>query len=118
METKSLCTATFPVYDKMWRKPLTSIRDANLSRYTACWRLGGGGGGIAPTLLLRLYKWVSVQYHAPAALYPRERAPGNQCIGGWVSPRASLEAEVRGKMSASVGDRNSVGQSVVRLYIY
>jgi hypothetical protein len=25
------------------------------------------------------------------SLYPRERAPGTHCIGGWVDPRAGLD---------------------------
>jgi hypothetical protein len=54
--------------------------------------------GIAPTLSYpRHQKGVSDQYHVPAALYPRERAPGTHCTGGWVVPRAGLDAEVRGK---------------------
>jgi hypothetical protein len=32
------------------------------------------------------------------ALPPGERAPGTHCIGGWVGPRAGLDAEVRGKI--------------------
>jgi hypothetical protein len=27
----------------------------------------------------------------PRPLYPRERAPGTNCIGGWVDPRAGLD---------------------------
>jgi len=34
---------------------------------------------------------VSGQQHAPTALYPRER-PGTHCTGGWVGPRAGLDA--------------------------
>jgi hypothetical protein len=34
---------------------------------------------------------VSSQLHAPAALYPGERAPGTQWRGGWVDPRAGLD---------------------------
>jgi hypothetical protein len=41
---------------------------------------------------------VSGQHHAPAALYPGERAPGTHCTGGWVGPRVGLDAEVRGKI--------------------
>jgi hypothetical protein len=33
---------------------------------------------------------VSGQLHAPTTLPPRERAPGNHFIGGWVDPRAGL----------------------------
>jgi hypothetical protein len=50
------------------------------------------------------------------ALPPGERAPGTHCTGGWVNPRAGLDAEVRGKFSASVGDRTPAVQSVVTLY--
>jgi hypothetical protein len=28
---------------------------------------------------------------------PAERAPGTHCTGGWVGPRAGLDAEIRGK---------------------
>jgi hypothetical protein len=41
---------------------------------------------------------VSSQHHAPAALTPGERDPGTHYIGGWVGPRAGLDAEVRGKI--------------------
>jgi hypothetical protein len=34
---------------------------------------------------------VSGQLHAPVALPPRERVPGANWIGGWVSPRAGLD---------------------------
>ena len=33
---------------------------------------------------------VSGLWHAPAALYPRER-PGTHFTGGWVGPRAGLD---------------------------
>jgi hypothetical protein len=35
---------------------------------------------------------VSGRLHAPAALPPREGAPGTHWIGGWVDPRAVLDA--------------------------
>jgi hypothetical protein len=35
---------------------------------------------------------VNSQRHAPAALYPREKTPGTHWIGGWVGPRAGLDA--------------------------
>jgi hypothetical protein len=35
---------------------------------------------------------VSGQLHAPAALPPRETAPGTHWIGGWVGHRAVLDA--------------------------
>jgi hypothetical protein len=40
---------------------------------------------------------VSGQLHAPAAL-PPEKAPGTHWIGGWVGPRAVLEAVVKRKI--------------------
>jgi hypothetical protein len=41
---------------------------------------------------------VSGQRHAPAALYPRERTLCSHWIGGWVGPRAGLDAEARRKI--------------------
>jgi hypothetical protein len=35
---------------------------------------------------------VSGQLHAPAVLPPGEGAPGTHWIGGWVDPRAGLDA--------------------------
>lgn len=32
---------------------------------------------------------VNGKLHAPAPLTPRETAPNNQCIAGWVGPRIS-----------------------------
>jgi hypothetical protein len=32
------------------------------------------------------------------ALPPGERTPGTHCTGGWVGPRAGLDAEARGKI--------------------
>jgi len=42
---------------------------------------------------------VSGQRHAPARLYAGERNLGTHCRGGWVGPRASLDKEVREKIS-------------------
>jgi hypothetical protein len=41
---------------------------------------------------------VSGQHHAPAGFRPEERTPGTHCTGGWVGPRAGLDAESRGKI--------------------
>jgi hypothetical protein len=59
---------------------------------------------------------VSGQRHAPAALCPRGKIPGTHCTGGWVSPRAGLDAGVEEKSSALVGYRTLIVQSVVRHY--
>jgi hypothetical protein len=62
---------------------------------------------------------VSGQRHASAALYPRGKDPGTHWIGGWVGPRAGLDAEARRKIlrpcPASNLDRPVV-QPVVRHY--
>jgi hypothetical protein len=49
-------------------------------------------------------------------LPPGERTPGIHWTGGWVGPRAGLDAEAGRKSSASVGGRTPVVQSVVRHY--
>jgi hypothetical protein len=41
---------------------------------------------------------VSGQHHAPAALYPRGKDPGTHCTGGWVGPKAGLDAGARRKI--------------------
>jgi hypothetical protein len=41
---------------------------------------------------------VSGQLHVPAALLPKERAPGTHWIGGWVGPRAVRDAVVKRKI--------------------
>jgi hypothetical protein len=59
---------------------------------------------------------VSGQHHAPAALYLRGKDPGTHWTGGWVGPRAGLDAEAGRKILSSVGDRTPVVQIVVRHY--
>jgi hypothetical protein len=46
---------------------------------------------------------VSGQRHAPAALYPRGNDPGTHWIGGWVDPKAGLDAGAKEKSSACQG---------------
>ena len=55
-------------------------------------------------------RWVSGQQHAPAALYPQEKAV-THCKGVWVSPRAGLDGR---KISSTPGfdPRTSSSQSV------
>jgi hypothetical protein len=40
----------------------------------------------------------------PRPLYPKERAPGTHWIGGWVGPRAVVEAVVKGKTPRPAGN--------------
>jgi hypothetical protein len=49
---------------------------------------------------------VSGQLHDPAALLPRERAPGSHEIGGWVVPRAVLDAVVNRKIPSPRRESN------------
>jgi len=44
---------------------------------------------------------VSGELHAPAALPPRESAPGTHSIGRWVGPRAVLDKVVKRKIQVS-----------------
>jgi hypothetical protein len=37
---------------------------------------------------------------------PTERAPGTHCIGGWVDPRAVLDAVVKRKIASPCRDSN------------
>jgi hypothetical protein len=41
---------------------------------------------------------VNGQRHAPAALFPGEKAPGTHCTEGWVGPRGRLDTEARGEI--------------------
>jgi hypothetical protein len=55
-------------------------------------------GGIPPRILRpQQYVEVSGQLHAPAVLPPGKDPPpsGTHCIGGWVGPRAVLDAVVK-----------------------
>jgi hypothetical protein len=63
---------------------------------------------------------VSGQRHAPAARFtPGERTPGTHWTGGWVGPRASLDAETRRKIlcpcRGSNLDRPARSQTLYRL---
>jgi hypothetical protein len=49
---------------------------------------------------------VSGQLHAPAALPPRERAPGTHWIGGWMGPTAVLDTVVKRKIPSPRRESN------------
>jgi len=51
---------------------------------------------------------VSGQLHTPAALSPRERAPGTHWIGSWVCHRAILDAVVRRKIPSPYRELNPI----------
>jgi hypothetical protein len=49
---------------------------------------------------------VSGQLHVPAALLPRDRDPGTDWIGGWVGPRAVLDAVMKLKIHSPCRESN------------
>jgi hypothetical protein len=59
---------------------------------------------------------ISGQSHAQAALYPQRKDPGTRWLGGWVGPRAGLDAEARGKILCLCCNPTPVVQSIIRLY--
>jgi hypothetical protein len=66
-----------------------------------------GSGGIAPLILWPRHQIdVSGQLHAPGHFTPRERAPGTHWIGGWVGPRAVLEAVVKRRIPSPRRESN------------
>jgi len=50
---------------------------------------------------------VSGLLHAPAALSPGNDPPAVHWLGGWVDPRADLDAVVRRKIPSPRGESNS-----------
>jgi hypothetical protein len=42
----------------------------------------------------------------PGCFTPGERAPGNSCIGGWVGPRAGLDAVEKRKIPSPLQESN------------
>jgi hypothetical protein len=51
-----------------------------------------GSSGIAPRIIDLGIRWRWVVASRPGRFTPRERAPGTCWIGGWVGPRAGLDA--------------------------
>jgi hypothetical protein len=62
---------------------------------------------------------VSGQLHAPGRFTPRERDPSAHWIGGWVGPRAVLDAVVKRKIPSPRREskpRTSMVQPVAQRY--
>jgi hypothetical protein len=62
---------------------------------------------------------VSGQLHAPGRFTPRERAPDTHWIGGWVGPRAVLDAVVKRKIPSPRQESNRrtpIVQAVAQRY--
>jgi hypothetical protein len=81
-----------------WRSNFLEVDKKMWSRYTPCSRFEWEELYLLLFLNLGTRRGVSGQHHAPAALYPGERGPGTHFIGGWVGPRADMDAETRRKM--------------------
>jgi hypothetical protein len=78
-----------------------------------------GSGGIAPHILDLGIRWRWVVSFTPRPLYPKERAPGAHWIGGWVGPRAVLNAVVKRKIPSPRRESNPttpIVQSVAQRY--
>jgi hypothetical protein len=59
----------------------------------------GVRGGIVPTHSQPRHRWGWVVSVTPKPRFtPGERTSGTHCTGGWVGPRAGLDAEARGKI--------------------
>jgi hypothetical protein len=78
---------------------------------------------------MKTYWGEEVQLHAffdlgisrrcPGRFTPRERAPGTHWIGGWVGPRAILDAVVKRKIPSprrESNPRTPIVQPVAQLY--
>jgi hypothetical protein len=88
-----------------------------LINYAPCQEGVCGSGDITPPFLTSVLVEVSRQLQVPAALLPGEGAPGTHWIGGWVGPRADLNAMDKRKFCASTGSRTPTVKLVASRYI-
>jgi hypothetical protein len=65
-----------------------------------------GNGGTAPYILNSALDGGEWSDSRPGRFTPRERAPGTQLIGGWVDPRAGLDAVMKRKIPSPCQDSN------------
>jgi hypothetical protein len=56
---------------------------------------------------LHAFLTVSGHLHALDALLPEKEPPGAHCIGGWMGPRAGMDAIVERKILSPYRDSNS-----------
>jgi hypothetical protein len=62
-----------------------------------------GSGGIAPPFLTLALDGGEQSASQPGHFTPRERMPGTNWIGGWVGPRAGLDAVHKRKILPMLG---------------
>jgi hypothetical protein len=77
---------------------LFTCRHVKGSRYTPWRRFGWEEVQLLLFLNLGTRRGWVVTITPRPRFTPWKRAPGTHCIGGWVGPRAGLDAEVRGKI--------------------
>jgi hypothetical protein len=65
-----------------------------------------GSGGIAPRIFNFGTRWRCVVSFTPGRFTPRESDPGTHRIGGWVGPRAVLNAVVKRKIPSPHRESN------------
>jgi hypothetical protein len=75
-----------------------------------------GNGGIAPRFSTTAIDGGEWSASGPCRFTPKRRAPGPHCIGGWVCPRAGLDAVEQRKMSCLAGNRTPAVQLVAHHY--
>jgi len=95
----------------LWRSSMPWKRNLCLIKHHAMKTLEIGG--ITPrdlNLGTRLGEWSSSR---PSRFTPGERVPGTRRVGGWVGPRAGLDAVVKRKTPSPAGNRTPVVQSGV-----
>jgi hypothetical protein len=91
---------------------LTQIKGNVIPVLTLCHEGIWGSGRIAPPILSSALGG-SGQHHAPAALPSGSELPDTHWIGGWVGPRAGLDAmEKKNKSLASTGNQTPAVQPV------
>jgi len=65
-----------------------------------------GSGGITLRLLDLSTRWRWVVSFMPQPLYPWGKSPDTQWTGGWVGPRAGLDAVVKRRIPSPSWDSN------------
>jgi hypothetical protein len=68
---------------------------------------------IAPSILTLALQWSDSR---PNRLTPGENAPSTHWVGGWLGPRAGLDAVEKRKIPATARNRNPAFQPVARRY--
>jgi hypothetical protein len=89
-----------PCVSGTWSKlhHLPTLSAALITKLSRCLPGSKGERYSSYSFLILALDGVSGQRHAPAALYRQERIPDTRCIEVWVSLRACLDTEARGRI--------------------